>query len=162
MPSPAKLTAVVNPLQNFKRIIISHNLCNDLEDGRTRNCFFSKNFLSNPFRYQKNYHIIQPFSQSNCFSSPNCRKRFIKALLHPCSYLENCALCREQTRDICNHLLTTCPRIPDRRKMLCLKHILNNYPENHFPVTKSSIIENSLCNKLWRKCFADFLIEVDY
>ena len=72
------LNRILNPLQYFKRIIISHNLCNDLEDGRTRNCFFSKNFLSNPFRYQKNYHIIQPFSQSNCFSSPNCRKRLSK------------------------------------------------------------------------------------
>ena len=159
---PGKLNRILNPLQYFKRTIISHNLRSDLEEGRNRNNFFSKNFLSNPFRYQKNYHIIQPFSQANCFSSPNGRKRFIKALLHPCSYLDNCTLCSEQTSDICNHLLTTCPRTPDLRKKLRLKLTLYNYPANHLPVTKSSIIENSLSNKLWRKCFADFLVEVDY
>ena len=159
---PGSLHRRLNPLQYIKRIIISQNLRTDLEDGRTRNCSFSKQFLSNPFHYQKNYQIVQPFSQANCFASHINRKCFIKALLHPCSYLENCPLCRKQTKDVCDHLLTTCPRIPDPRKKLRLKLTLYNYPANHFPLTKSGILEHSLSNRLWRKCFAEFLAEVDF
>ena len=121
----------------------------------------SLKIFSLTFCYQKTYQIVQPFDQANCFSSPNSRKRFIKAL-HPCSYLENCLLCGDQTRDTCDHLLTTCIRISDPRKKLRLKLALYNYPANHFPLTKSSIIVHSLSNRLWRKCFAEFLTEVDF
>ena len=93
--------------------------------------------------------------------SPLVRKHFIKALLHPCSYPEYYPLCGEQTSDICDHLLTTCPRISDPRKKLHLKLTLYNYPANHFPLTKSTVIQLSLTNGVWRKCFADFLREVD-
>ena len=161
-PPPRRRNRRINPLQYIKTVILSQNLRNDLEDGRTRKCCFSNIFLSNAFRYQKNYHIVQPFNQANCFSSPNGRKRFIKALLHPCSYLDTCPICKTQTRDTCDHLLTACPRIPDPRKKLRLKLALYNYPANHFPLTKSSIVEHSLDNRLWRKCFADFLTEVDF
>ena len=157
-----RLNHRLDTLQYIKKIIISQNLRKDLEDGRTRTCCFTKNFLTDPFSYQKSYQIVQPFDQANCFSSPNSRKRFIKALLHPCSYLENCLLCGDQTRDSCDHLLTTCTRIPDPRKKLRLKLALYNYPANHFPLSKSSIIEHSLSNRLWRKCFAEFLTEVDF
>ena len=153
---PGRQNRGFNPLQYIKRIIISQNLRCDLEYGRTRNCCFSKTFLANPFTYQKNYHIVQPFSQANCFSSPNGRKHFIKALLHPCSYMENCPMCGRQTKDICDHLLTTCPRIPDPRKKLRLKLTLYNYPVKNFPLTKPAIIEHSLGNRLWRKCFSEF------
>ena len=133
-----------------------------MEDGRTRKCSFSKNYLLNPFIYQKRYHIVEPFGKANCFSSPIGRKHFVKSLLHPCSYPENCPLCGEQTTDTCDHLITTCPQLPDPRKKLHLKLTLYNYPTNHFPLTKSSIIEHSLSNRLWTKCFAEFLIEVDF
>ena len=135
-------------LTHCNRIIISQNLRTDLEDRRKRNCSFSKQFLSNPFHYQKNYQIVQPFSQANCFASHINRKCFIKALLHPCSYLENCPLSRKQTKDVCDHLLTTCPRIPDPRKKLRLKLTLYNYPANHFPLTKSGILEHSLSKEV--------------
>ena len=152
----------LNPLHLIKVAITNQNLRADLEDGRTRNNSFSKNYLVNPFIYQKKYQIVEPFGQANCFSSPDRRKRFIRALLHPCSYLENCSLCGVQTRDLCDHLLTTCQRIPDPRKKLRLKLTLYNYPADYFPLTKSSLIQYSLTNALWRKCFADFLNEVDF
>ena len=152
----------LNPLHFIKQVITSHNLRLDLEDGRARNCSFSKNYLLNPFIYQKEYHIVKPFGKADCFSSPIGRKYFVKALLHPCSYPENCPLCGEQTCDTCNHLLTTCPRVPDPRKKLHLKLTLYNYPANHFPLTKSTIIQLSLTNGVWRKCFAEFLKEVDF
>ena len=152
----------LNPLHYIKRAITTYNLRKDLEHGRTRNCSYAKIYLLNPFSYQKKYQLVEPFGQANCFSSPNGRKHYTRALLHPCSYLDSCPLCGEQTRDTCDHLLTTCPRIPDPRKKLHLKLSLYNYPATHFPLTKSSIIELSLSNRLWRKCFAEFLKEVDF
>ena len=162
LPPPGRLNLGLNVLHYIKRIIISQNLRNDLDHGRTRNSCFTKNYLTNPFCYQKNYHVVLPFSQANCFSSANSRKRFIKALLHPCSYPDRCPLCGEQTSDLCEHMLTTCARIPDPREQLHRKLILYDYPKTHFPLTKTDIIERSLTNRLWKKCFAKFLTEVDF
>ena len=159
---PGGLNRRINPLQYIKRIIISENLRRDLEDGRTRSCCFSKNFLVNPFCYQKSYQIVPPFSSANSFSSANGRRRFIKALLHPCTYLDHCPLCRVQTRDTCEHMLAVCPLIPDPREKLRLELLLYNYPTEYFPLSKSSLIEHSLTNRLWRKCFAEFLANVDF
>ena len=162
LPPPGRLNLRLNVLHYIKRIITSQNLRKDLEDGRARNCCFTKNFLINPFCYQKKYHIVHPFRQANCFSSANGRKRFIKALLHPGTYLDSCPLCGEHTNDICEHMLTKCTRIPDPREKLRRKLILYDYPQTHFPLTKTTIIEHSLTNRLWRKCFAEFLTEVDF
>ena len=161
-PPPSRLNPGLNVQHYIKKCIISQNLRNDLEDGRTRNGCFTLNYLSNPFNYQKNYHVVLPFRQANCFSSANCRKRFIKALLHPCSYPDRCPLCGEQTPDLCEHMLATCARIPDPREQLHRKLILYDYPTTYLPLTKTDIIERSLTHRLWRKCFAEFLVEVDY
>ena len=159
---PGRSNRRLNPLHYIRKVVISHHLRDDLEVGRTRNCSFSKIYLADPFVYQKSYHIVKPFTQENCFTSRKGRKHFIKALLHPASYSENCPLCLEENTDMCEHLLTTCPRIPDFRKKLHLKLTLYNYPvENHL-VSKLGIIKNSLINKAWRKCFTEFLADVDY
>ena len=150
------------PLRYIKRVIVARNLRLDLEAGRSRNCTFSNIYLLDPFSYQEKYHIVEPCGNADCFSSPPARRHFIKALLHPCSYPQNCPFCSEQTSDICDHFLTTCPRLPDPRKKLHLKLTLYNYPANHFPLTKASAILLSLTNRVWRKCFADFLNEVDF
>ena len=47
----------LNPLRNIKKIILTANLRNDLRLGRAHTCSYSTIFLSNPFVYQKNYHI---------------------------------------------------------------------------------------------------------
>ena len=159
---PGGFNRIINPLQYIKRIIISKNLRSDLEDGRTRSCCFTKNFLTNPFRYQKDYHIVQPFSSFNSFSSANARKRFIRALLHPCAYVDHCPLCNELTRDVRDHLIAACPRIPDLQKKLCHSLVLYNSPADHFPLCNSSLIEHSLSNRLWRNWFAKFLTEVKF
>ena len=157
-----RLDCKINPLQYIKRVITTQNLRNDLEIGRTRNSCFTSIFLSNVFVYQKKYHIVEPFSQANCFASPESRMRFTKALLHPCSYLEDCPFCRQKFKDICDHLITTCPPIIEFRKKFHLKLKLYNYPAKYFPLTKAGIIKHALSNRLWRICFADFLIEVDF
>ena len=157
-----RLECKINPLYYIKRVIITQNLRKDLEIGRTRNSAFTSIFLSNVFVYQKKYHIVEPFRQANFFDSPRSRMRFIKALLHPCSYLEDCPLCGQKLKDICDHLITTCPPITEFRKKLHLKLILYNYPAKNFPLTKAGIIKYALSNRLWRKCFTEFLIEVDF
>ena len=159
---PGRHNRVLNPLQYIKRIIISENLRGDLEEGRTRSCCFSKNFLRNPFHYQEKYHIVHPFSLADSFSSAYGRKRFIKALLHPCAYDDHCPLCSEQTRDVCDHFLTTCSHISALREKLRLTLLLYNYPADYFPLNKLSLIELALTNRLWRRCFAKFLTDVDF
>ena len=159
---PGRFNRTLNPLQYIKKIITTKNLSDDLEIGRTKNCAFSDIFLSNVFLYQKKYHIVEPFNQVNCFALPEGRMRFLKALLHPCSYTEACPHCGEEYRDTCNHLLTTCPLTFGHRKKLNLKLTLYNYPEENFPFDKTSILRHVLGNKLWRKCFTEFLIEIGY
>ena len=105
----------LNPMHYIIRVITTFNLRKDLEHGRTRDCSFSKFYLLNPFTYKKKYQIVERLGQASCFSSPGGKKHYIRALLHPCSYLENCSLFDEQTRDTCDHLLTSCPRGPDPR-----------------------------------------------
>ena len=92
--APSKLNRLLNPLQCIKKIIISKNLRIDLEIGRAHNSSFAKIYLKNEFLYQQDYHIVEPFNKANCFLSPEGRYRFIKALLHPCSYTLECPLCR--------------------------------------------------------------------
>ena len=82
--------------------------------------------------------IIEPFNQANCFALPEGRMRFRNALLHPCSYTKACPHCGEEHRDICNHLITTCPLTFNPRKKLNLKLTLYNYPEENFLLTKKA------------------------
>ena len=159
--APSRYNRLLNPLQCIKRIIISKNLCTDLEIGRARNCSFAKIYLSNVFLYQKTYHIVEPFNQTNCFTSPEGKYRFVKALLHPCSYAKECRLCRQLHKDTCEHFLTSCTKVADAKRKFLLKLTLYNYP-NKTPLKKTDILEHTLGNRVWRKCFTDFLSEVDF
>ena len=61
------------------------------------------------------------------------------------------------------HCLTvSCPSTTEPRKKLHLKLALYNYPEDEFPLNKANLIGQSLSNRLWRKCFTDFLTEIDF
>lgn len=157
----SKFNRLLNPSQCIKRIIISKNLRTDLEVGRARNCSFAKIYLSNVFHYQKTYQIVEPFNQANCFTSPEGRYRYIKALLHPCSYLEECPLCRQRHKDICEHFLTSCSKTLDAKRKFLLKLTLYNYSNSTTP-RKADILEHTLANRVWRKCFTDFLTETNF
>ena len=93
------LSGVTKPFRLIKNTIISHNLREDLNTGRKRSCTFASLFLSSPFAYQKRYHLVEPFRQPSCFADPNGGKQFIKAILHPYSYSENCPKCGKQYTD---------------------------------------------------------------
>ena len=154
--------ASLNPLSEIKKVIISRNLQKDLEVGRSKSGSFVSLFLTNVFSYQKNYHLVEPFLQPNCFDSPNGRKRFVKALLHPCSYLEECVLCREQCKDKLKHLLTTCTLASGKRKELLLQLTLYNFPRQQFPLEKDELLNSALKSIIWRKCFTKFLIDTEF
>ena len=98
-------SGVVNPFRRLKNTIITRNLQDDLKIGINKLCSFASLFLSRPFAYQKNYHLIQPLCQTTCFPSPKGRKHFIKAILHPCSFFEDCNKCGQQYKDKLDHYL---------------------------------------------------------
>ena len=79
----------LNPLRSIKKIIITKNLRNDLEVGRPHTCSFATIFLSNPFAYQKNYHLVEPLTMLDYSSYPN-EPQIHKALSDPCSYQKAC------------------------------------------------------------------------
>ena len=152
----------LNPMHSIKRKIISHNLRTDLETGRSKACSFTSLFLINPFKYQKKYHLVDPFLQPDCFDSTNGRRRFIKALLHPCSYLQTCTYCNQQYRDKFDHFLNTCPQIFELRKELHLKLAFYNFPRDRIPPTKTDALSLALNNRILRKCLTSFLVDSDF
>ena len=151
-----------NPLRAIKRIIVSQNLQADLKKGRLSRCPFATIFLTDPTGYQKDYCLPELFLEPNCFDTPNGRKRLVNALLHPCSYYEECSLCRQKYRDKFSHCLAACSRISRYRRELLLKLRLYNFPMNRIPMTKPDFLVKILWNKTWRKCVSKFLVEIDY
>ena len=159
-------SGIVNPLRRIKNIIITHNLQKDLNVGKNSSCSFASLFLNSPSAYQKKYHLVEPFCQSGCFASPSGRKHFIKALLHPCSFSENCARCGQKYKDKLNHYLTACPPIFEHRKELRLRLTLYNYPRESPRggtwMKKQNLINAAFSKRIWRKCFVKFLRDTDF
>ena len=155
-------SGIVNPLPRLKSTIISRNLRDDLKDGRNKLCGFASLFLSSPFAYQKNYHLIQPFCQTDCFASPKGRKHFIKAILHPCSFFEDCNKCGQQYKDKLDHYLIACPRISGHRKELHLKLTLYNFHRDQTLTLKQDLLNATFSKSTWRKCVVQFLLDTDF
>ena len=151
-----------NPLIGIRKLIITSNLRKDLEIGRSRKSSFATVFLSNIFLYQKTYHIVEPLKQINFFASSSARKRFFKAILHPCNYSDECFRCRQKTNDMLDHLLTRCIHTLEMRNTLKLELTLYNYPNTHISRKKHQLLEKVLTKRTWLKCFTKFLIDVDF
>ena len=113
------------------------------------------------FAYQKNYHLPEPFCQPDQFATPNGRKRFVKAILHPCSYKEECLLCRQIYTDKLYHFLTECPRLSKPRKQLHLKLELYNFPLEKL-LLNDKLLGLALEKNAWRNSLTKFLIETDF
>ena len=155
----------LNPLHSIKKIIIAANLRNDLQIGRVHTCSFSTIFLSNPFIYQKNYHIPEPFDRTHYSRAPNDSPVLIKALLDPNSYMKECQHCGLQSKDICTHLLTQCQKLVDSRNIFHRKLSLYNYPHENFPQEppkKNTLLTLAFGNNCWRKCLVNFLKYTGY
>ena len=151
-----------NPLLAIRRIIIAQNLRKDFEIGRTKKCSFAKIFLSDPNFHQKNYQLPETFRQPDCFETPIERKKVVKAILHPCSYEQNCDLCDDSYKDKFHHFLTSCPRLTGYRKELYLRLTFYSFPKDLFPMNKTQFLERVLGHKKWRCCLAKFLTDTDF
>ena len=156
------ISRAIKPLRRIKSTIITQNLQNDLKIGRNKLCTFASLFLSSPVAYQKNYHLIEPFCQTTCFASPKGRKHFIKAILHPCSFNENCEKCGQQYKDKLNHYLTSCPRTSGYRKELLLKLTLYNFPKDRSATVKNDLLNAAFSNSTWKECLVNFLLDTDF
>ena len=152
----------VNPFRAIKNLIIAESLRSDLERGRDSKCCFATLFLRNPTETQKRYRILEIFRQPNCFDTPDGRKRVVKALLHPCSYPEQCTNCGRQYKDKFFHFLTDCQRISGYRKELLLRLSLYNFPSDRIPMKKVEFMSQILERKVWRKYLAKFLVDTDF
>ena len=152
---------IINPFRLIKNTIIVHNLREDLNTGRSRPCSFASLFLSSPSAYQKKYHLVGPFCKQRCFATPKGRNHFIKAILHPCNFSEDCPKCGLRYRDKLNHFISACPRIVGFRKELYLRLTLYNFPKDRTP-EKHDLLEAAIQNSTWRKCIVKFLHDTDF
>ena len=110
---------------------------------------FSTIFLSNPFIYQKNYHIVEPFNRTDYSSIPNDSPFLIKALLDPNSYMKECQHCSLLCKDVCTHLLSQCQKLVESRKKFYRKLYLYNYSHDNFPLKPPE--KNTLLNLAFGK-----------
>ena len=149
----------LNPLRSIKKIIISADLRKDLEIGRAHSCSFSTMFLSNPFKYQENYHIVEQFNQPDYSSFPNDSEVFIKSLLDLNSYLKECKHCGQYRKDIFTHFLTQYQELERHRRVFNLKLSFYNFPKEHLPLEKNALLKLVFQNNCWRKCLVNFLQE---
>ena len=152
----------LNPLMSIKNIILTANLRNDLQIGRVHTCSFTTIFLSNPFIYQKKYHIVQPFNCTDYSSFPNDSPIFIKTLLDPNSYMKECQHCGLLFKDICTHFLTQCQKLTKSRDIFCRKLFFYNFPKENLPFEKNLLLKLIFSNVCWRKCLAQFLKDSGY
>ena len=141
---------------------MSENLRKDIEIGRHNACAFANIFLTNASYYGKKYLLAEPFNHPDCFDSPDGRKRFVKAVLAPCSYKEQCITCKQKHQDKFYHFLNECHQIAGIRKEMFLKLDLYNFPTNQLPLNKTEFLKLVLRNRTWRKCLSDFLIDTNF
>ena len=150
------VSSIINPLRRMKGTITSHNLSKDLQIGRTRNCSFSLLYLKNIFSYQKDYHLIAPFCQPDCFATPKGRKHFVRAFLDPCTYLRECKFCGQSCCDKLDHLLLNCFCTSTFRNELRVKLVLYNFPKERLPGKKSELWGAAFKSKIWRNVLSSF------
>ena len=156
------VSSIINPLRRMKGTISSHYLSKDLQIGSTRNCSFSILYLKNIFSYQKDYHLIAPFCQPDCFATPKGRKHFVRAFLDPCTYLRECKFCGQSCFDKLDHLLQNCSRTSEFRNELHLKLVLYNFPKERLPLKKAEFWEAAFKSRIWRKCAVKFLLDIEF
>ena len=152
----------INPFRGIKQLVLVKNLADDLSKGRTRRCPFSKLYLTNPFHYQKNYHLVDIFLSLNVFQYRIARVRFIRGLLYCSAFPKTCSFCERECRDLLGHLIFHCSAIEGLREKLKASLKFYNFPDDLQPTSISDYFEFSRKNKLWRNCFTNFLIDFDF
>ena len=141
--------------------ILAYNLASDLERGRKFPCSFTDIYLSNIFSYQESYHLVKPFRTFNFFSSIDIRRCIIRVLLYPRTFETSCSHCHGKFKDILTHFVFNCSFILLQRKIMNNKLRMYNFPCCTISNIKD-FIAKTFENKLWVKCFAEFLTEIKF
>ena len=106
-----KHKGIANPKLYIKDKILKFSLKNDKEIGRKRSCAFRDIYLSNVFSYQKSYHLVEPFTNRDFFSSASARSKIAKALLYPRAFSRKCIFCLLEFKDILSHQVFSCVKV---------------------------------------------------
>ena len=154
----------INPLQWIKQVVIKHNLCKDLEVGRTKACSFSMLFLKNPFNYQIKYQILEPFLRVGQFCSSTTRSKFLKALLDTCPFSRSCSFCEGRFHELLHHQLFNCNRLTRERTKLfaTIQPHISKRSQVTQVTDKHKLIASALTNKHILQPFTEFLKLVNY
>ena len=132
-----------------------------MERGRTHRSIFTYLFLTDPRRYGKRYHLVQPFEKLGFFESSKFRSRFIKAMLHTNAFLLKCSNCGAFFDNMLEHKLQECTALANYRQLLRLKLTLYNAPsnciENLNEFSRLIISSRPIVN-----AFTHFLDEIDF
>ena len=152
----------INPFRRIKQIVSTKNLLVDLTKGRTRTCPFTQAYLANPFCYQKKYQLVDVFRNLDSFHARNAQAKFIRALLHCGRFPKICNFCNNAFSDLLDHQLFRCNALGSFRDKLAAYLVLYNLPEDRQPKSSIDYIAISRKSKLWRKCFTNFLKDVDF
>ena len=155
-----KLKRLINPASYIKDRILAFSLKNDLNIGRKRSCAFSDIYLSNIFSYQKTYHLVEPFSIHDFFSSASARCLVTRFLLQSRTFFRKCYFCSLELKDIISHQLFSCTKLEDKRRLLRSKFVLYNFPANKL-INKNTFYMTVLSKKICTKCFAEFLADIN-
>ena len=158
-PNPLRRT---NPLRMIKRIVSSKSLSDDLAGGRTRTSPFSAVYLSNPFRYQKRYQLVDVFLELGAFHTRKAQAKFVRALLYGGAFRVKCSSCNGEFTDLLGHKLFRCHATARLRQRLKAKLNLYNLPSGMRFSSAADYFEISRANRLWRKCFTSFLVDADF
>ena len=152
----------INPFNRIKKVVTVKKLSNDLDKGRTRHCPFSRAYLANPFHYQKKYKLVDIFQKLDAFQERNAQAKFIRALLHRSAFPKLCNFCKRDFPDLLKHQIFDCTGTLMLRQKLLAYLDLYNLPSCMRPKTTTDFINISRKNRLWRKCFIEFLQDVSF
>ena len=151
-----------NPFRMIKRIVSSKSLFDDLARGRTRTSPFSAVYLSNPFRYQKRYQLVDVFLEIGAFHTRKAQAKFVRALLYGGAFRVKCGSCNAEFTNLLDHKLFRCHATARLRQRLKANLNLYNLPSDMRFSSAADYFEISRENRLWRKCFTSFLVDADF
>ena len=139
----------------------SKNLSDDLARGRTRSSPFSIVYLADPFRYQKRYQLVDVFHELDAFYARRAQAKFVRALLYGGAFRARCN-CNGEFSDLLDHKLFRCNVTIRLRDRLKANLDLYNLPRGTRLSSAVDYFEISRRSRLWRKCFASFLVDAEF
>ena len=161
----AYLQRNVNPLNTIKRAVTTYHLCKDFNTAKTKDCLFTKLYLSNCESYKDRYFLTKPFTSIGTFHNSSSRLKLIKVLLSRNKYLQSCSFCSMSFYNLLLHQIYACSYLKSMRETFRNKLLFYGCPfdphpfqPNDFPKLLSYVLQD----KNLLRAFTAFLEEIDY